>query len=32
MALIEIDAPVNKETLQSLRELEQVLSAQPIEL
>lgn len=32
MALIEIDAPVDKETLQSLRELEQVLSAQPIEL
>lgn len=32
MALIEIDAPLNKETLQSLRELEQVLSAQPIEL
>ena len=32
MALIEIDAPLNKETLQSLRELEQVLSAHPIEL
>ncbi len=32
MALIEIDAPVDKETLQSLRELEQVISAQPIEL
>jgi D-3-phosphoglycerate dehydrogenase len=32
MALIEIDAPADKETLQSLRELEQVLSAQPIEL
>jgi D-3-phosphoglycerate dehydrogenase len=32
MALIEIDAPLHKETLQSLRELEQVLSAQPIEL
>jgi D-3-phosphoglycerate dehydrogenase len=32
MALIEIDAPLNKETLQSLREQEPVLSAQPIEL
>ena len=32
MALIEIDAPASRETLQSLRELEQVLSAQPIEL
>lgn len=32
MALIEVDAPVSKETLQSLRDLEQVLSAQPIEL
>jgi D-3-phosphoglycerate dehydrogenase len=32
MALIEVDAPVSKETLQSLRDVEQVLSAQPIEL
>jgi D-3-phosphoglycerate dehydrogenase len=32
MALIEIDAPATKETLQSLRDLEQVISAQPIEL
>jgi D-3-phosphoglycerate dehydrogenase len=32
MALIEVDAPVSKETLQSLRALEQVISAQPIEL
>ena len=32
MALIEVDAPVSKETLQSLRDLEQVISAQPIEL
>jgi D-3-phosphoglycerate dehydrogenase len=32
MALIEIDAPLTKETLQSLREQEPVLSAQPIEL
>ena len=31
-ALIEVDAPVTKETLQSLRELAQVISAQPIEL
>ncbi len=30
--LIEIDAPANRETLQALRELEQVISAQPIEL
>ncbi|HEY3581876.1 MAG TPA: phosphoglycerate dehydrogenase, partial [Pyrinomonadaceae bacterium] len=32
MALIEIDAPATKETLQSLRDLEQVISAQPIDL
>jgi D-3-phosphoglycerate dehydrogenase len=32
MALIEIDAPATKQTLQSLRDLEQVISAQPIEL
>ena len=32
MAVIEVDAPLNKETLQSLRSLEQVISAQPIEL
>jgi D-3-phosphoglycerate dehydrogenase len=32
MAVIEVDAPANKETLQSLRALEQVISAQPIEL
>jgi D-3-phosphoglycerate dehydrogenase len=32
MALIEIDAPATKETLQALRNLEQVISAQPIEL
>ena len=32
MALIEVDAPVTKETLQSLRELAQVISAQPIDL
>jgi D-3-phosphoglycerate dehydrogenase len=32
MALIEIDAPLTKETLQSLRDLEHVISAQPIEL
>jgi len=32
MAVIEVDAPLTKETLQSLRSLEQVLSAQPIEL
>jgi len=32
MAVIEVDAPLSKETLQSLRALEQVLSAQPIEL
>jgi D-3-phosphoglycerate dehydrogenase len=32
MAVIEVDAPLTKETLQSLRALEQVISAQPIEL
>lgn len=32
MAVIEVDAPVTKETLQALRSLEQVISAQPIEL
>ena len=32
MAVIEVDAPLSKETLQSLRALEQVISAQPIEL
>ncbi len=32
MAVIEVDAPASKETLQSLRSLEQVISAQPIEL
>ncbi len=32
MAVIEIDAPVSKETLQSLRALDQVISAHPIEL
>jgi D-3-phosphoglycerate dehydrogenase len=32
MAVIEVDAALNKETLQSLRSLEQVISAQPIEL
>jgi D-3-phosphoglycerate dehydrogenase len=32
MAVIEVDAPLSKETLQSLRSLEQVISAQPIEL
>ena len=32
IAVIEVDAPLNKETLQSLRSLEQVISAQPIEL
>jgi D-3-phosphoglycerate dehydrogenase / 2-oxoglutarate reductase len=32
MALIEIDAPAAKETLQALRDLPQVISAQPIEL
>jgi len=32
IAVIEVDAPLNKETLQSLRSLEQVISAQTIEL
>jgi D-3-phosphoglycerate dehydrogenase len=32
IAVIEVDAPLNRETLQSLRSLEQVISAQPIEL
>jgi D-3-phosphoglycerate dehydrogenase len=32
MAVIEVDAPLSKETLQSLRSLEQVISAQPIDL
>ena len=32
MAVIEVDAPLSKETLQSLRSLGQVISAQPIEL
>ena len=32
MAVIEVDAPLSKETLQALRSLEHVLSAQPIEL
>jgi len=32
MAVIEVDAPLSKETLSSLRSLEQVTSAQPIEL
>jgi D-3-phosphoglycerate dehydrogenase len=32
MAVIEVDAPLDKETLQALRSLEQVISAQPIEL
>ena len=32
MAVIEVDAPLSKATLQSLRSLEQVISAQPIEL
>jgi D-3-phosphoglycerate dehydrogenase / 2-oxoglutarate reductase len=32
MAVIEVDAPLNKETLQALRSLEQVISAQPIDL
>lgn len=32
MAVIEVDAPLTKETLHSLRALEQVISAQPIEL
>jgi D-3-phosphoglycerate dehydrogenase len=32
MAVIEVDAQLGRETLQSLRALEQVISAQPIEL
>jgi D-3-phosphoglycerate dehydrogenase len=32
MAVIEVDAPLSKETLQALRALEQVISAQPIDL
>src|SRR5690349_17539315 len=32
MAVIEVDAPLSRETLQSLRSLEQVISAQPIDL
>jgi D-3-phosphoglycerate dehydrogenase / 2-oxoglutarate reductase len=32
MAVIEVDQPLNKQTLESLRSLEQVISAQPIEL
>ena len=32
IAVIEVDAPLSKNTLQSLRSLEQVISAQPIEL
>lgn len=32
IAVIEVDAPLSRETLQSLRSLEQVISAQPIEL
>lgn len=32
MAVIEVDAPLSRETLQTLRSLEQVISAQPIEL
>jgi len=32
MAVIEVDAPLTRETLQSLRALEQVISAQPIDL
>ena len=32
LAVIEVDAPLSKETLQSLRSLEQVISAQPIDL
>jgi len=32
MAVIEVDAELTKETLQALRALEQVISAQPIEL
>ena len=32
MAVIEVDAPLTRETLQSLRSLEQVIAAYPIEL
>ncbi|HSB28736.1 MAG TPA: phosphoglycerate dehydrogenase [Pyrinomonadaceae bacterium] len=32
IAVIEVDAPVTRETLQALRSLEQVISAHPIEL
>ena len=32
MAVIEVDAPLSRETLQALRSLEQVISANPIEL
>jgi D-3-phosphoglycerate dehydrogenase len=32
MAVIEVDAPLSKDTLQALRSLEHVISAQPIEL
>jgi len=32
IAVIEVDAPVSRDTLQKLRSLEQVLAAQPIEL
>ena len=32
MAVIEVDAPLSRDTLQSLRALEEVISAQPIEL
>ena len=32
MAVIEVDAPLSRETLQALRSLEQVISASPIEL
>ena len=32
IAVIEVDAPLSKETLQALRSLEQVISAHPIEL
>ena len=32
IAVIEVDGELNKETLQALRSLEQVISAHPIEL
>ena len=32
MAVIEVDGQLGRDTLQSLRALEQVISAQPIEL